>query len=110
MGVKHHIFQAWRLWNEGKGFELVDPTVDECSPNEVLRCIHVGLLCVQDQATDRPTMFDVVSMLTNETMLLPEPKQPAYFINVSPEEPEFVEPVPENCSINEVTISEMVAR
>jgi len=28
-----------------------------------LRCIHVDLLYLQDQAKDRPTMLDVVSML-----------------------------------------------
>ncbi|PWA64129.1 hypothetical protein CTI12_AA348100 [Artemisia annua] len=51
-----------------------------CTPKEVMTCIHVGLLCVQDQAMDRPTMSEVISMLTNENMHLPEPKQPAFFI------------------------------
>ncbi|KAM7507278.1 hypothetical protein LguiA_017731 [Lonicera macranthoides] len=32
----------------------------------VLRTIHVGLLYVQDNATDRPTMSNVVSVLSNE--------------------------------------------
>ncbi|KAI3773797.1 hypothetical protein L1987_48330 [Smallanthus sonchifolius] len=72
---------AWELWNEGRGLELMDPVLeDTCTPKEVMTCIHVGLLCVQDHATDRPTMSEVVSMLTNENMHLPEPKQPAYFI------------------------------
>ncbi|MFS7958963.1 putative non-specific serine/threonine protein kinase [Helianthus anomalus] len=47
---------------------------------EVMTCIHVGLLRVQDHAIDRPTMSEVVCMLTNENMNLPEPKQPAFFI------------------------------
>ncbi|KAJ0007577.1 hypothetical protein Pint_29814 [Pistacia integerrima] len=73
---------AWELWNEGKGLELIDQTMDEsCPPNEVSRYLNVGLLCVQDQAKDRPTMSEVVCMLTNETMVLPTPKQPAFFIN-----------------------------
>ncbi|KAK9053891.1 hypothetical protein SSX86_024966 [Deinandra increscens subsp. villosa] len=72
---------AWELWNEGRGLELMDPVLeDTCTPKEVMTCIHVGLLCVQDHATDRPTMSEVVSMLTNENMHLPEPKQPAFFI------------------------------
>ena len=50
-----------------------------CPHNEVLRCIHVGLLCVQDRASDRPLMSSVMFMLENETALLPAPKQPAYF-------------------------------
>ncbi|KAL9457910.1 hypothetical protein AB3S75_006868 [Citrus x aurantiifolia] len=104
---------AWQLWNEGKALELMDPTLDEsCSPDEVMRCIHVGLLCVQDRAADRPTMSDVVSMLTNDTMALPKPKQPAFFINISSdyEEPEVTEIKLEVCSVNDVTISRMEGR
>ncbi|KAI3737086.1 hypothetical protein L2E82_27081 [Cichorium intybus] len=72
---------AWELWNEGRGLELMDPVLeDSCTPKEVMTCIHVGLLCVQDHAMDRPTMSEVVSMLTNENMHLPEPKRPAFFI------------------------------
>ncbi|KAL4559526.1 hypothetical protein LXL04_031667 [Taraxacum kok-saghyz] len=72
---------AWELWNEGKGLELMDPVLeDSCTPMEVMTCIHVGLLCVQDHAVDRPTMSEVISMLTNEHMHLPEPKRPAFFI------------------------------
>ncbi|XP_030969902.1 G-type lectin S-receptor-like serine/threonine-protein kinase At1g67520 [Quercus lobata] len=72
---------AWKLWNEGKDLELIDPTIldDSCSLCEVSRCIHIALLCVQDQATDRPTMLNVVSMLSNETLQLSPPKQPIFF-------------------------------
>ena len=44
---------------------------------EAMRCIHIGLLCVQDQPIDRPTMPDVVSMLGNETDR-PQPKEPLF--------------------------------
>ncbi|GAY67660.1 hypothetical protein CUMW_258370 [Citrus unshiu] len=104
---------AWQLWNEGKALELMDPTLDEsCSSDEVMRCIHVGLLCVQDRAADRRTMSDVVSMLTNDTMALPKPKQPAFFINISSdyEEPDVTEIKLEVCSVNDVTISRMEGR
>ncbi|KAJ4718140.1 putative Receptor protein kinase [Melia azedarach] len=103
---------AWKLWNEGKGLELIDPIKDEsCSPEEALRCIHVGLLCVQDRATDRPTMSDVVSMLTNDSMALPAPKQPAFFINITSDQvPEVTEIKLEVSSGNDVTISEMEPR
>ena len=76
---------------------------ESISSNEVMRRIHVGLLCVQDQAADRPTMSDVVSMLNNDTILLPAPKQPTFFINGNSEELEALEIKPENCSINGVT-------
>ncbi|KAI3762927.1 hypothetical protein L1987_53369 [Smallanthus sonchifolius] len=72
---------AWELWNQGRGLEFMDPILkDSCSHTEVMTCIHVGLLCVQHHATDRPTMSEAISMLTNENMHLPEPKQPAFFI------------------------------
>lgn len=106
-----HLFQAWQLWNEDRGFELVDPGLGESCPiTEVLRCIHVGLLCVQDHAADRPTMPDVVSMLSNESIPLPPPKQPAYFLNTVRAEREMAENKSEICSTNDVTISVIEAR
>ncbi|XP_077243360.1 G-type lectin S-receptor-like serine/threonine-protein kinase B120 isoform X2 [Tasmannia lanceolata] len=70
---------AWKLWNEEKLLELIDPALgDSFSQAEALRCIHVGLLCVQEFAADRPTMSSVVFMLSCETASLPTPKQPAF--------------------------------
>ncbi|GJX80193.1 G-type lectin S-receptor-like serine/threonine-protein kinase CES101 [Tanacetum coccineum] len=72
---------AWELWNKGRGLDFMDPVLEDACPHiEVMTCIHVGLLCVQDHAIDRPTISEVISMLTNENMHLPEPKQPAFFI------------------------------
>ncbi|EOY26775.1 Serine/threonine-protein kinase PBS1, putative [Theobroma cacao] len=102
---------AWQLWNEGRGLVLIDPILDEsCNRNEALRCIHVGLLCVQDRAIDRPTMPDVVSMLSNETVQLPAPKQPAFFIYAAEEEPDIADVKSNKCSINYVSVSVMEAR
>ncbi|PQM38610.1 G-type lectin S-receptor-like serine/threonine-protein kinase [Prunus yedoensis var. nudiflora] len=71
---------AWELWKEGAGLELMDPTLkDSCPEDQLLRCIHVGLLCVEDNAGDRPTMSDVISMLTTENISLPLPSRPAFF-------------------------------
>jgi hypothetical protein len=71
--------QAWELCRENRSLELMDSTlVESYSALQILRCIHVGLLCVQEFATDRPIMSDVISMLTNETMSLPTPKQIAF--------------------------------
>ena len=106
------MYQAWQLWNEGKGLELIDLAIldESCPIFEVLRCIHVGLVCVQDQATNRPTMLDVVSMLSNETLQLSPPKQTAFFIiTVAGELKDSIIEL-ENCSLNNVTISVIVAR
>lgn len=43
-----------------------------------LRYINVGLLCVQENSNDRPSMSSVVSMLSSEIAALPAPKQPAF--------------------------------
>ncbi|KAL1336890.1 hypothetical protein AAHE18_10G096000 [Arachis hypogaea] len=45
---------------------------------DIMRYIHIGLLCVQELARDRPTMTAVISMLNSEIVNLPLPKQPAF--------------------------------
>ncbi|XVF70462.1 hypothetical protein PTKIN_Ptkin11bG0163600 [Pterospermum kingtungense] len=70
---------AWRLFIEGKSSELIASEIrDTCNPSEVLRSIHVGLLCVQQSSEDRPSMSNVVLMLGSQGSL-PEPKQPGFF-------------------------------
>ena len=49
-----------------------------CFEMEMLRCIHVGLLCVQEFAKDRPIVSVVISMLKSEIVDLPHPKQPTF--------------------------------
>lgn len=69
------------MWNEGKGLEIVDSILSEScidSETEVLRCIHIGLLCVQEDPQHRPTMSNVAVLLGSESMVLPQPRQPAF--------------------------------
>ncbi|KAF6991010.1 hypothetical protein CFC21_008146 [Triticum aestivum] len=74
---------AWSLWREGKARDVVDPSMaGSCSADEALVCIHVGLLCVEDEPSRRPLMSSVVSIFENgsvSSMSLPTPIQPAYF-------------------------------
>ncbi|KAK3032640.1 hypothetical protein RJ639_036600 [Escallonia herrerae] len=71
---------AWKLWNEGNPPELMDPALElTYNEDEMIQCIQVGLLCVQQRADDRPTMASVVSMLRSESASLPEPQQPGFF-------------------------------
>ncbi|KAF3954336.1 hypothetical protein CMV_020305 [Castanea mollissima] len=73
---------AWRLWKEGKGLEIIDPLLMESGQTiEVLKCMHIGLLCVQEDPADRPTILSVVVLLGNESVPLPEPKHPALAIS-----------------------------
>ncbi|XP_064963200.1 receptor-like serine/threonine-protein kinase SD1-8 [Musa acuminata AAA Group] len=76
----------WSLWKEGKGSELVDGSIGHsCSLAEVLRCITVGLLCVQERPEDRPTMSSVVIMLNSDGEL-PQPRQPGFVVARAPPE------------------------
>ncbi|CAL5344663.1 unnamed protein product [Camellia sinensis] len=73
------IAYVWQLWNEGKGLELIDPLLTvSCDLDEFLRYMHIGLLCVQEDAYDRPTMSSVVVMLKNDIVTLSQPERPAF--------------------------------
>ncbi|XLU68273.1 hypothetical protein S245_027326 [Arachis hypogaea] len=82
--VDHHLNllgHAWTLFAEGKCLEMVDVMIKDSidSREEVIRLIHVGLLCVQRRPEDRPSMSDVLMMLSSEGPL-PQPKKPGFFI------------------------------
>lgn len=69
--------QAWDLWDSGRAMEMLDPSIaGSSSQNEVMRCIHIAVLCVQDSASHRPNMAAVVLMLESEHAHLPPPGQP----------------------------------
>jgi len=76
----------------------------------VLRCIHVSLLCVEDSAIDRPTMSDVLFMLTNENMPLALPKKPAFSIGRKASGANILDKESSTHSVNGLSISEMNAR
>ncbi|XP_058073013.1 receptor-like serine/threonine-protein kinase SD1-8 isoform X3 [Magnolia sinica] len=101
---------AWGLWNEGRGLELVDSSmVSSCPTNEVRRCIQVGLLCVQENAKDRPTMASVVFMLGIDTAM-PTPKQPAFCVRRRLNNEGSPTSGTGSYSINEVSITDLQAR
>ncbi|XLT04508.1 hypothetical protein HN51_043257 [Arachis hypogaea] len=71
---------AWTLWTQNKLLELMDKSLGEsCNANQFIRCAHIGLLCVQDDPGDRPTMSNVVTLLDSETATIKTPKQPTFF-------------------------------
>ncbi|XP_043717625.1 cysteine-rich receptor-like protein kinase 10 [Telopea speciosissima] len=79
-----HLEYAWRLWLDGKGLEFIDPLLkDSCPTTEVLKCLLIGLLCVQEDAMSRPTMSSVAVMLKKRLDALPQPRQPAFLIGSS---------------------------
>ncbi|XP_062014409.1 cysteine-rich receptor-like protein kinase 44 [Rosa rugosa] len=70
---------AWRNWRDDTIPNIIDPTLITGSRNETNRCIHIGLLCVQENANDRPTMVSLTSMLNSHSLTLPIPSKPAYY-------------------------------
>ncbi|XP_052887348.1 G-type lectin S-receptor-like serine/threonine-protein kinase SD1-13 isoform X2 [Gossypium arboreum] len=101
---------AWKLWNEGSIWDLVDKVISEFESDsknekEIRRCIHVGLLCVQENAKDRPTMSTVVSILNSEISNLDIPKQPAFT-----QTPLITHDVRNKVSLNDVTLTNFDGR
>ena len=66
---------------QDRATELLDASLMDSQHglHQVMRCVHVGLLCVQQRSADRPDMSSVVVMLSSE-IALPRPKKPGYFI------------------------------
>ncbi|KAM0011576.1 putative protein kinase RLK-Pelle-CrRLK1L-1 family [Helianthus debilis subsp. tardiflorus] len=66
----------WKNWVEGTYSNIIDTrlTVDSRS---IARFIHMGLWCIQAEATDRPTMEEVVGIfLGSSSIILPILKDP----------------------------------
>ncbi|KAK3420141.1 hypothetical protein EUGRSUZ_G00934 [Eucalyptus grandis] len=102
---------AWTLSRDQKFMELVDPLIASTfNPVEVLRSIHVALLCVQNNPHDRPEMSSVVMMLNSESTL-PQPKQPGFFEETSASEASSSsDSRHKKYSANEITISHLLPR
>ncbi|GJN32557.1 hypothetical protein PR202_gb21071 [Eleusine coracana subsp. coracana] len=109
---------AWQLWKDGRAYELIDPTLGERGDvSTIMQCVKVALLCVQDSATDRPTMAEVTAMLASgggDAVVLPDPRQPPHFrfrISSSDEDGGWSEARTRwshgtsSCSTNELTIT-----
>ncbi|CAH1424565.1 unnamed protein product [Lactuca virosa] len=125
---------AWKSWRNGTVTDMIDPTLKTGSGSlrDVIRSIHIGLLCVQENVIDRPTMASVVLMLNSFSITLPVPSEPAFFMRstIDPEMPHLSEFSSSNSgssgfgkpkisksksrssqvSLNDVSISEIIPR
>ena len=98
------------MFEENRPLELVEESlVIACNLSEVLRSIHVGLLCVQENPEDRPNMSNVVLMLRDDGTL-PQPKQPGFFTERDLTEARYSSSLSKPCSVNECSISELRPR
>ncbi|KAK9269731.1 hypothetical protein L1049_001509 [Liquidambar formosana] len=101
---------GYELWKDGKGMELMDPSLDDASSScKLMTCMQVALLCVQERPADRLSMLEVYSMLKNETSAFTMPKRPAFSLNRDEDEEKNPTLQLAVCS-NDATISQVLPR
>lgn len=66
---KYILEWVWHLYEQGRLKELVDPALDEYPEDEVVRYIKVALFCTQAASGCRPSMSQVVEMLSRPVRL-----------------------------------------
>ncbi|KAK4590146.1 hypothetical protein RGQ29_020620 [Quercus rubra] len=102
---------AWKNWREETTLNLIDPTLSDSPITEMMRCIKIGLLCVQENASDRPSMTSVVPMLNGNLDPIPTPKQPASFMQSNVVSSKLVQhDISSSVTNNEASISELCPR
>ncbi|XP_047262992.1 cysteine-rich receptor-like protein kinase 10 isoform X6 [Capsicum annuum] len=123
--VEDLLSYAWSNWHTGTAMNFIDPMLRGSTGviRDIMRSIHIALLCVQENVADRPTMAAVVLMLSSLSLSLPMPSGPAYYThsNISAEMPliyntrmsdssELAKSKSIGSSRNEASISELYPR
>ncbi|GKV19277.1 hypothetical protein SLEP1_g29563 [Rubroshorea leprosula] len=111
---------AWKNWMEGTALNFIDPILRDGSRSEMLRCIQLGLLCVQENVARRPTMASVALMLSSSSVSLQAPSKPAFLMDsiIEPENSSIASSPASaqskrrstDFTLNEVTISDFDPR
>ncbi|XP_019174807.1 PREDICTED: cysteine-rich receptor-like protein kinase 10 [Ipomoea nil] len=108
-GAKDLLSYAWKHWREDRALEMVDQSLRGLySRDEVIQCMNVGLLCVQEDVDERPTMANVVLMLNSFSATRRTPSNPPAFFNGGIERISVGGTVDQ--SMNEVSISDLYPR
>ncbi|KAK7357542.1 hypothetical protein VNO80_16831 [Phaseolus coccineus] len=72
---------AWKNWIDQTPFQILDPKLrGSYSRSEVQRCIHIALLCVQENPVERPSMATIMLALNAYSVTLGLPRKPAFFV------------------------------
>ncbi|KAM0943875.1 putative protein kinase RLK-Pelle-DLSV family [Dioscorea sansibarensis] len=73
--------KVWQHWKGGTSLELMKESLggDQFRAEQVLRCMHMGLLCVQEDPNQRPSMASIVLMLNSYATSLPAPPPPTIY-------------------------------
>ncbi|KQK10021.1 hypothetical protein BRADI_2g51560v3 [Brachypodium distachyon] len=108
--TKNLLSDVWEKWRAGSVAEIADASLGDLYPRaEMLRCVHVGLLCVQKEPALRPDASEVVLILHSQSTSLQVPSRPAFYSGTT------VSGVASrvgtaNVSVNGVTMSEFEGR
>jgi hypothetical protein len=110
-----YLIQIWEHWTRDKAIDLIDASLNSNYPvDNVLKCIHIGLLCVQQKPTDRPLMSAVNYMLNSNTDCLPPLSRPTIWFRetdeLNPKASISWGTTETKSSQNEVSITEMESR
>ena len=113
------MLQVWRQWRDQTPLSILDASINEnYSEIEVIKCIQIGLLCVQQNPDDRPTMVAILSYLSSHLIELPRPQEPALFLHGRKDPKAFAQESSSShninastlFSINEMSISQFLPR
>lgn len=61
--------QTWKLYNEDRLLDIVDPDLTDYPKDEITRFMKVALFCTQAASQKRPDMKQVVKMLSTDVIL-----------------------------------------
>ncbi|KAJ0256784.1 Bulb-type lectin domain-containing protein [Hirschfeldia incana] len=103
----------WDLWEKSEAKDIIDNLMDQETYNEgeAVKCIHIGLLCVQENASDRPDMSSVLIMLGQNATDLPNPKLPAFTSVIRRDRENVALLIAEpGISVNDVTFTDVQGR
>ncbi|CAN7116543.1 unnamed protein product [Brassica rapa subsp. narinosa] len=110
------VTHAWRLWRKGSALELLDPAFGQrYQSEEVRRCIHIALLCVQKDPGDRPMMSKIILLLSSSKITLQRPRAPGFYFQSSLDQDLEAEGLDSfgkqiHCSVNDASITELDPR
>ncbi|XP_028803257.1 putative receptor-like protein kinase At4g00960 [Neltuma alba] len=81
--IEHIGTAAWKSWSKGMYSNIADPTLlieeEGSSRSEMMRCIQICLLCLQENAAHRPSMASIVTLLSSSSCTIPIPSEPFFY-------------------------------
>ncbi|KAL7587237.1 cold-responsive protein kinase 1 isoform X1 [Lactuca sativa] len=71
---------AWKLYERSKLIDLIDSRMqkDGFSVKDVMKTVHMALLCLQSHPNIRPAMSEIVAMLTWKVEMVKSPLKPTF--------------------------------